>query len=99
MSKLKTQIEEDFIQAFKKGQDLKKRVLSLIKSQIHNKEIEKQQELTNEDIIAVLQTEIKQRKESEEIFRKAGRIEQADEDKKVLKILNSYLPNASTNSA
>lgn len=89
---LKEQIEKDFKKAMLSRDERKKRVLSLIKSQIHNQEIAKQGELTDEDVMAVIKTEIKQRKESEEAFSRGGRVEQAAKEKSAQEILTSYLP-------
>ena len=49
-------------------------------------------EATDEDVLAVIQKEVKQRKDSIEQFEKAGRQDLADKEKAELAILESYLP-------
>ena len=86
--------------ALKARENLKRVVLSSLLSAIHNKEIEKRTvqkvaeavELTDEEIIKVIQTEIKKRKEAIELFEKGGRTELAQKEKDEMKILLQYVP-------
>jgi uncharacterized protein YqeY len=52
--------------------------------------------LSGEDILAVITTLTKQRKESIELFSKGGREDLADKERQELKILRSYLPKQLT---
>jgi len=49
-------------------------------------------EATDEDVISTIQKEVKQRKDSIEQYKNAGRTELADKEEKELEILNKYLP-------
>jgi len=60
---------------------------------LKNYQIEKQKELTDEDVVAVIQKQVKQHQESIESFEKGGRAEMVAKEKKELEILQSYLPN------
>lgn len=76
---------------FKKN---KKRISALrnILAKVKMKEIEKNEELTNEEFQKVLQTMAKQLKDSIEQYTKGGRTDLADNESKELEILNEFLP-------
>ncbi len=65
----------------------------MIKASLKYKEIEKMSSLTDADILSVLSTLAKQRRESIEQFSAAGRADLADKETKELEIIRSYLPN------
>lgn len=65
-----------------------------LKTSLKNKEIEKKRPLTETEDIQVLQTLVKQRKESIEQFTKGGRPDLAEQEQAELKILETYLPAA-----
>lgn len=85
-------IEEDFKVALKQSDKLKISVLRLVKASIKNKQIEKQADLTDEDVISLISTLIKQRKESIEQFSKGNRWDLVEREKQELEILRSYMP-------
>lgn len=66
--------------------------LRLLLSEITNTRIQKGEDLKDEDIISVVQREIKKRKESAEAFRNGGRVESAQKEEAEMKILQDYLP-------
>jgi len=95
MNKLLTQIQDDYKKALKASQTLVVSVLRLLLSAIHNKEIEKKargEKMTEDDILATVQKEIKERKESIEAYRKGKREDLVEKEEKELKILEHYLP-------
>jgi uncharacterized protein YqeY len=49
-------------------------------------------EITNADTISILKKMVKQRKESCEVYKKAGRTELLDSESKEIDIINSFLP-------
>jgi len=63
-----------------------------IVSQVKNKEIALQKELTDEDVLGVLQKVKKELNESVESFTKGGRSDLVDECKQQLEVLARYLP-------
>jgi len=69
-------------------------VVRLLRSTIKNKEIDKGkgQKLTEEEVLQVIASAVKQRKESIELFEKGGRQDLADKEKKEMALLQSYLP-------
>lgn len=66
--------------------------LRLLLSEIKNAEIAKGEPLSNEDIVSVVQKEVKRRKEAAAGFRSGGREESALKEEAELKILEAYLP-------
>jgi len=68
VTNLKQQLETDLKQALKDRDDIKRSVLRLLLSAVHNSEIAKHGPADDADIIGVLAKEVKQRKESIEAF-------------------------------
>ena len=66
--------------------------LRMISAALQNAEIEKGQPLNDEDEQAVLRRQVKQREESAEAYRKAGREEQAETETWEAGIVRAYLP-------
>lgn len=92
-------IKQDLINALKNKEEEQISVLRLIKSAITNKEIEKRSkskessELSEEEIIEVLASEAKRRKESIEAFKKGNRLDLVEKEKRELEIIQKYLPS------
>jgi uncharacterized protein len=89
---LKEQIQADLKAAMKEKRELELQVLRMLNSAIHNLEISKQAELTDEDVQGVVKKEVKSRKESIDSFKQAGREESAQKEAEEMKILEKYLP-------
>ena len=87
------QIKKDMIEAMKSGDKFKLNVIRMLKSAIMLKEIEvKPNELTDDDTLAVVKSEVKKRKGSIEEFEKYGKLDQVEDLKKEVEILSVYLP-------
>ena len=89
---LQQQINNDFITAMKSKDESRLSVLRMLKSALQNYQIAQQKELSDDDVIKIIQKEIKQRKDSIESFTSGGRAELADKEKNELKILEKYIP-------
>lgn len=87
-------IRQDLKQAQLDGDEVKVSTLRLLISEIQNSQIKKGPEsvLTDEEIISIIQREIKNRKEAAEGFRKGGREDSAKKEEAEQKILEVYLP-------
>lgn len=97
MAKLQEQIQQDIKEALKAGDSLRRSVLGMLNAAIKNKEIEnrgkgKSEELSDEDIIAIIGTEVKKRKEASEQFKNGGREDLAQKELDEASILGKYLP-------
>jgi len=89
---LKEDVKQDIIKAMKEKNELLVLVLKGISSEIHNKEIEKKQELTDEDVLIIISSEAKKRKDAIEGFKQGKRDDLAEKEIKELEILKIYLP-------
>ena len=89
---LSEQIQKDIVTAMKAKDELRLSVLRMIKSALKLKEVEKIRPLDEAESIQLLQTLVKQRKESIEQFAKGGRQDLVDKETSELKILETYLP-------
>ncbi len=89
---LAEKIQKDLVEAMRAKEELRLSVLRGIKSAIKLKEVEKIRALDESESIQILQTLVKQRKESIEQFTKGNRPELAAKETKELGIIESYLP-------
>lgn len=85
-------LDAELKEALKSKDELKVSVIRMIKASLKNKSIEKMGILTDDDILSVLSSMAKQRRESIEQFTSAGRTDLAEKEKKELEIVQSYLP-------
>jgi uncharacterized protein YqeY len=74
--------------------ELRLSVLRMVKSALKNKEIEKMRPLDDMESLQVLQTLVKQRRESVDQFTKGGRNDLAEKEAKEIVIIEEYLPAA-----
>jgi uncharacterized protein YqeY len=91
---LMERIQNDLSEAMRSKDELRLSVLRMIKSALKYKEIEKVRKLEDAEALQVLQTLMKQRRESVEQFAKGGRQDLADKETKEIAILEDYLPAA-----
>ena len=89
---LAEKIQKDLVEAMRAKDELRLSVLRGMKAAIKHKEVEKIRTLDEAESIQVLQTLVKQRKESIEQFTKGNRPELAGKETKELAIIESYLP-------
>ena len=89
---LSEQIQKDIVVAMKAKDELKLSVLRMVKSAIQLREVEKMRKLDESESISLLQTLLKQRKESIDQFTKGGRQDLVDKEMKEAAVLESYLP-------
>lgn len=82
----------------KEKNELRLSVLRMVKAALKNKEIEKMHELSDLESLQVLQTLVKQRRESIEQFTKGGRRDLAEKELKEITIIEQYLPAAPTDA-
>ena len=89
-------VQKDMVAAMKSREELRLSVLRMIKAAIQLKETEKIRKLDDAESIQLLQTLVKQRKESIEQFTKGNRPELAEKETRELAIIESYLPAGAT---
>ena len=90
------QIQKDIVAAMKSKDEARLSTLRMVKSALQLKSVEKMGQLDDKESQAVLNTLIKQRKESVEQFTKGGRQEMADKEAAEIAVIESYLPKAAS---
>ncbi|MEK7092750.1 MAG: GatB/YqeY domain-containing protein [Patescibacteria group bacterium] len=91
----KQQLRDEMTKSMLAKDALKTSVLRMLVSALNYYEIQKGgagYEASDEDVLAVIQKEVKQRHDSIEQFNNAGRKELAEKEQKELTILQAYLP-------
>lgn len=91
---LKARIEADFKEALKARDSLKVSCLRLIKAAIKNKEIDLRGELQEGQLVSLLATLSKQRKEAIDLYKQGGRNDLAEKESRELALIEGYLPMA-----
>jgi uncharacterized protein YqeY len=89
-------VNQDMVQAMKAREEARLSTIRMIKSALKNKEIDKRAPLDDQEAMAVLNTMIKQRKDSIEQFTKGGRQELADKEAAEIKLIEAYLPQSAS---
>jgi uncharacterized protein YqeY len=94
VSNLSERIQKDLVAAMKARQDMELSTLRMLKSEIQKAQTEKGRttELTDEDIVILIQRLIKQRHESAEQYSAGGAADRAAEELKEATFLEVYLP-------
>ena len=94
MSALKDRLRADLTTAIKGRDEVRSSTLRMVLTAITNAEVAGKQarELTDEDVLGVLTSEGKKRREAAEAFADAGRTEQAAKERAELEVLTDYLP-------
>ena len=91
---LKQRIQDDVKTAMKGGDKPRLAVLRLLSAAIKQREVDERVELSDEQVLAVLDKMVKQRRESISQYEKAGRDDLADQEKFEITVLQDYLPEA-----
>ncbi len=92
---LKDKLQEDLKQSMLARDELRTSVIRMVKSAINYYEIQKGgagYEATDEDVLTVITQQAKQRRDSIDQFKTAGRDELVEKETKELDILQTYLP-------
>ena len=95
---LKERLTEDMKQAMKEKEVGKFRlsVIRMVRANIKNVEIDRKQELSEDEVLDVLAREVKMRRDSMEEFKKADRLDLVESLEQEIAILMGYLPEQLT---
>lgn len=96
MSRISDRLAEDMKQAMKDRDKVKLSVIRMVRSSLQNEAIKRKKQLSDEDELTVLTREVKQRKDSLQEFKNAGRDDLAQGVNQELSILETYLPKQLT---
>jgi hypothetical protein len=94
MSALKDRLEHDLTAAMKSGDQLRKSALRMVLTAVRNAEVSGKQarQLSDDDVVGVLTTEAKKRREAAEAFDAAGRADSAEKERAEAAVIADYLP-------
>ena len=90
------QINEDLKEALKSGDKFKLSVLRMLKSALQLEQINKQKELTDDDVCSVLRKQVKQRNDSLNEFSRLGKEDVVSSLQQEIAIISTYLPQEAT---
>jgi len=98
MSALKDRLRADLTTAMKSRDEIRSSTLRMVLTAITNAEVAGKQsrELSDDDVVAVLSTEAKKRREAAEAFEEGGRTEMAAKERAEAEVLADYLPEPLT---
>jgi len=91
---LREQLEADMKAAMRSRETLRLETIRGVRGAMRNKEIELGESLTDEGILRVIRTLVKQRTDSIEQYQAAGRADLAEKESAERRVLESYLPAA-----
>ena len=91
MSLLKNITDEMYL-SMKSGDKEKANTLRTLISKLKDRQIKLRKDISDEEALKIIKTLVKQRKESAEIYSKAGREELAQKENFEISILDNYLP-------
>jgi uncharacterized protein YqeY len=93
---LQETIQSHMADAMRSKDSLRLSVLRMMKTAVKNKEVEKMKALDEAEVLVVLNSLVKQRRDSVEQFRSGGREELAQKEEAEIKVLEQYLPAAAS---
>ena len=85
-------ITDEMYLAMKSGDKDKANTLRTLISKLKDQQIKLRKDISDEEALKIIKTLVKQRKESAEIYSKAGRKELAEKENFEISILDNYLP-------
>lgn len=93
MGNLENKIVQDIMTAMKNKDEIKLSALRAVKTAIQNEKTKGSfHELTDADVVKIIQKQIKQRDEAEQIYREANREELANKEQDERLVLETYVP-------
>jgi hypothetical protein len=89
---LKDQLNESMKTAMKARDDLRLSAVRMVRSMVKNREIDLKKELNDQEIIEVISTLVKQRRESIRMYREGNRPDLVEKEEAELEVLLGFLP-------
>ena len=90
---LKEKVDQEMIRALKTKDKTRLSALRMLKSGLHNREIDLKRELGEAEFLQLVASMVKQRKDSIEQFEKGGRTDLVEKEKAELKVIEEFLPS------
>ena len=95
---LREKLAEEMKTAMKARNELRLSTIRLVRSAVKNRDIEVKRELDDREIVEVIATLVKQRRESIRLYNEAGRRDLADKEENEVVILLDFLPQQLTDA-
>ncbi|ATB69571.1 YqeY-like protein [Sulfurospirillum diekertiae] len=92
MSELKSKLQDDLKDAMKTKDTFKRDVIRFLMSALKQIEVDERKELSDSDIVKIIQKSLKQREDALSAFKDAGRVDLYEKELAEATILKSYLP-------
>ena len=92
------QVQQDMVAAMKGREEARLSALRMIKAALMKQKVDSPKPLDEAAEVQVLKQLVKQRIDAAEMFRKAGRIEQAEKEEAERALIESYLPAAASDA-
>ncbi len=89
---LRERLNDELKTSMKSREELKLSVIRMVRSSIKNREIDQKHELDDREIVEIISTLCKQRRESIRLFKEANRQDLVDKEEKELLLLLDFLP-------
>ncbi len=93
---LKEKINSEMVVAAKAKDSIKLGAIRMIKTSLHNKEIDAKRELKDEEVLQVLGSLVKQRRDSIEQFKAGNRHDLVEKEEYELKVIQAFMPQQMT---
>lgn len=93
-SSLKVQLSDAIKTAMRARDTARLGTLRFLQAAITQKEVDDRRELSDDDVLAIVERQVKQRRESISAFEEAGRVETAEKEKTEILVLQEFLPEA-----
>lgn len=92
MSSIKERLASDMKQAMRDKDSVRKDTLRMLRAAIQRREVDERTELDETQVLAVIEKQVKQARDSIAQFEQGGRADLAEKEKKELEVLITYLP-------
>ena len=99
MSQLKTRLQDELKEAMKNKDNLKRDAIRFLMSALKQIEVDERKELSDADIIKIIQKSLKQRDDAAVAFKDANRNDLYEKEVAEAAILKSYLPEQLSDEA
>lgn len=90
------QLQKDMVVAMKAREEARLSAIRMVKSALMKEKVDSMKELDEAAEMKVLNSLLKQRREAADMFRKGGRIDQAEKEEAELKLIEGYMPAGAT---
>lgn len=92
MPTIRERLAEDMKRAMRERAELRLSTIRMMRAEIVNKDKERGQEASEEEIVKLLQSMVRKREEAAEQYAKGGRADLAAKEREEIRILQEYLP-------